>query len=99
MNGNNVKYFDSFVVEYIPKKTVIGNTNSTTIICRIQVNDSIICWYFCIGFVNFVLTDKSVLDYTKVWWNNTEIFSIKKWQWINIYWIVTVIYEKCDYSN
>ena len=43
MNGNNVKYFDSFVVEYIPKKTVIGNTNITTIICRIQVNDSIIC--------------------------------------------------------
>ena len=56
-NNNNVIYFDSFGVEHIPKeiKAFIGNKSIITNIFRIQVNDSIICGYFCIEFINFLL--------------------------------------------
>ena len=33
-----------------------------TNIYRIQASNSIICWYFCIGFVDFMLKGKSLLD-------------------------------------
>ena len=54
-NGDNITYFDSFGVEYIPKgnKNFTGNKNTTTNIYRIQENDSIICGYFCILFCWF----------------------------------------------
>ena len=57
MNGDNVTYFVSFGVEHIPKevKKLIGDKNVTTNIYRIQLNDSIICGYFCIGFIEFIL--------------------------------------------
>ena len=44
-NSNNVTYFDSFGVEYIPKeiKTLIGNKNIKANIFRIQAYDSIMC--------------------------------------------------------
>ena len=28
-----------------------------------QANDSVICGYFCIGFIDFMLKGKSLLDY------------------------------------
>ena len=42
INDNNVTYFDSFGVEYIPKeiRKHIGNKNIITNIYRIQANDS-----------------------------------------------------------
>ena len=48
VNGDNVTYFDSFRVEYIPKeiKNVIGNKNIKTKIYSIQANDSVMCGYF-----------------------------------------------------
>ena len=50
MNSDNVTYFDSFGVKYIPRETekFIGNKNSTKNIFRIQANDLIMCGYFCI---------------------------------------------------
>ena len=50
-------YFDSFGVEHIPKeiKKFIGNKNIITNICRMQAYDSIICGYFCIRFIGFLL--------------------------------------------
>ena len=53
----NVKYFDSFGVQHIPKeiKNSIGNKNIITNIYRIQVYNSIMCGYFCIGFIDFML--------------------------------------------
>ena len=68
MNGNNIIYFDSFGVEYIPKdiKKFIGNKNIITNIYRIQSYDSIMCGYFCIGFIDFMLKGKSLLDYTNL---------------------------------
>ena len=35
-------------------------------IYRIQAYDSITCGYFCIGFFDFMLKDKSLLEYTNL---------------------------------
>ena len=47
-------------------KKFIGNKNIITNIYRIQAYDSIMCGYFCIGFIDFMLKGKSLLDYTNL---------------------------------
>ena len=49
---NEIVYFCSFGVEYIPAeiKEFIGNKNIKANIFRLQENNSIMCWYFCIGY-------------------------------------------------
>ena len=66
--NNDVTYFDSFGVEHIPKEIIkfIGNKNIKTNIFRIQAYDSIMCRYFCIGFIDFMLKGKSLLEYTNL---------------------------------
>ena len=61
-------YFDSFGVEHIPKeiKRFINNKNIKTNIFRIQANNSIMCGYFCIGFIDFMLAGKTLIDYTNL---------------------------------
>ena len=63
--GNNATYFDSFGVQYIQKeiKKLMGNKNIITNIYRIQAYDLIMLGYFCIGFINFMLKVKNLLDY------------------------------------
>ena len=60
---NNVTYFDSFVVEHIPKeiKAFNDNKNIATNIFRIQAYDSIMYGYFCIGFIDFMLAGKRLI--------------------------------------
>ena len=72
INDNNITYFDSFGVEHIPKeiKNFIGNTNIITNICRIQAHDSIMCGYFWIGFINFMLKVKCLLEYANLFFPN-----------------------------
>ena len=57
-----VTYFDSSGVEHIPKeiRKFIRNKNIVTNIYRIQPYNSIMCGYFCIGFIGFILKDKSL---------------------------------------
>ena len=76
VNNRTVTYFDSFGVEHIPKEIIkfIGNERSSsakacnkkiiTNIYRIQVYDSIMYGYFCIGFINFMFNGNSLTDYT-----------------------------------
>ena len=61
-------YVDSFWVEHIPKETkkFIGNKNIIRNIYRIQAYNSIICGYFCIEYIDFMLKGKSLLDYTNL---------------------------------
>ena len=68
VNDNNVTYFHSFGVDLIPTeiKKFIGNKNIITNIYRIQIYDLIMCGYFCIGFIDFMLKGKSLLDYTNL---------------------------------
>ena len=63
---DEVIYFDSFGVEHIPKeiKESIGNKNIKANIYHIQANDSVMCGYFCIGFIDFMLAGKALTDYT-----------------------------------
>ena len=65
---NKVIYFDSFGIEHIPEeiKEFIGNKNIKTNIFRIQANNSIMCGYFCIGFIDFMLAGKTLIDYTNL---------------------------------
>ena len=66
INPKNVTYFVSFGVEHIPKdiRKFFGNKNIITNIYRIQAYDSIMCGYFCLGFIDFMLKGKSLLEYT-----------------------------------
>ena len=75
MNYENVTYFDSFRVEHVPKgmKKFIGNKNIITNIYRTQAYNSIMCGYFCIGFIYFMLKSKNMLDYT-------NLFSLNDYQ-------------------
>ena len=70
-------YFDSFGVEHIPKEInkFIRNSNTTkssslkrmkSNIFKIQAYDSIMCGYFCIEFINYILKGKTLLDYTNL---------------------------------
>ena len=63
-------YFDSFGVEDVPQeiKKFVGHKNIKTYIFRIQVNNSIMCGYFCIGFIDFMLGGKYLIDYTSLFW-------------------------------
>ena len=68
IHKDNVTYFDPFGVEHIPKeiKTFINNKKIKTNIFRIQAYGSIICGYFCIGFIDFMLAGKKLTDYTNL---------------------------------
>ena len=57
---NEIVYFDSFGVEYIPEERAefIRNKNIKANIFRVEENDSIMCGYFCIGFIDFMSAGK-----------------------------------------
>ena len=69
---NEIVYFDSFGVEYIPEeikefiKKFPGNKNIKTNIFRVHEDNSIMCGYFCIGFIGFMLGGKTLTDYTNL---------------------------------
>ena len=57
VNTKTVTYFYRFEVEHIPKeiKNFINNKNIIGNIFRIPAYDSVMCGYFCIGFLDFCL--------------------------------------------
>ena len=72
VRNNDIAYFDSFGVEHIPEETkaFIGNKNIQKKIFRIQTYDSIMCGYFCIGFIHFVLAGKTLTNFTNLFSSN-----------------------------
>ena len=80
VNNKTIIYFDSFGVEHVPKEIIkfISNEQSSSAkarnkkiitniyIYRIQAYDSIMCGYFCIGFINFMFNGNSLTDYTNL---------------------------------
>ena len=68
VKNNNITYFDSFGVEHTPKEIIkfIGRKNVIANIFKIQAYDSIMCVYFCIGFIKFMLKGKSLTEYTNL---------------------------------
>ena len=63
---NEIVYFNSFGVEHVPEeiKEFIGNKNIKANIFRVQANNSVMCGYFCIGFIDFMLAGKKLTDFT-----------------------------------
>ena len=56
---NDATYFDNVAVEHIPKK--LRRLQATEIlqhISRVQAYDSVMCGYFCIGLIDFILKGK-----------------------------------------
>ena len=66
--NNNVTYFNSFGVEHIPKEIKIFIDKSIVVAnnFRIQAYDSIMCGYFCIWFVDFMLEGKTLTEFTNL---------------------------------
>ena len=66
--NNNVTYFISFGVEYIPKeiKKFIEKSIVVKNIFRIQAYNSVMCGYFCNGFIDFMLAGKTLTDFTNL---------------------------------
>ena len=54
--------------QHIPKeiRKFTGNENVETNIYRTQAYDSMICRYFCTGFIDFMLKGKSLLEDTNL---------------------------------
>ena len=72
-----VVYFDSSGLDLVPEeiKEFIGRPSSSasqkknikTNIFRVQANNSVMCGYFCIRFINFILAGKKLTDYTNLY--------------------------------
>ena len=62
----NNKTVDPFGIEHISKevKKFVNNKNIMAKIFRIQACDSVMCGYFCIGFIDYMFMGKSLTDYT-----------------------------------
>ena len=60
-NRSEIAYFNSFGVEHVPEeiKEFVGNKNIKANIFRVQANNSVMCGYFCIGFIDFMLAGKN----------------------------------------
>ena len=63
---NEIVYCNSFGVEHVPEeiKEFVGNKNIKSNIFRVQANDSVMCGYFCVGFIDFMLAGKKSTDFT-----------------------------------
>ena len=72
VNNKTVTYFDSFGVEHIPKEIMkfIGDKNIITNIFRIHAYGSVMCGYFCIGFIDFMFNGNNLTDFTNLFLPN-----------------------------
>ena len=70
--NNYVTYFDSFHVKHIPKeiKIFIDQFIDITNIFRIQAYNSVMCGYFCIRFIDFMLKGKTLTEFTNLFSTN-----------------------------
>ena len=56
------------MIEYIPQE-VLNNIRYKSItqnIFRIQSDDSVVCGFYCIDFIEYMLSGKTFLDYTNL---------------------------------
>ena len=71
MLNNHVTYFDSFGVEYFQNRLEhLLAIKTLRNIFRIQGYDSIMCGYYCIGFINFILERNTLRNFTNIFSTN-----------------------------
>ena len=65
---SEIVYFDRFGVEHVPEEIeeFIGNKTIKANIFRVQANNSVMCGYFCHGFIDFMLAGKKLTDFTSI---------------------------------
>ena len=68
IKNNEITYFDSFGVEHVPNEIMhfARDKNTKTNIFRIQADNSIMCGYFSIGFIDFMFADRSLIGFTSL---------------------------------
>ena len=91
-NNDNKRIIFKYCVPFPDYRSDINNIQVDNAkvknIYRIQSIDSVICGYFCIGFTDFMLKGKSLLDYPKLfspneYGKNDKIILICS-QWLKI---------------
>ena len=67
-NKSEMNYFYCFGVENVPEeiKEFTGNKNIKANIFRVQAKNSVMCGYFCIGFIDVILAGKKQPDFTSM---------------------------------
>ena len=65
VQNDNVTYLILSEQNIFGKKFVNNKTIKTNIF-RIQANDSIMCRYFCIGFIDFMLARKTLIEFANI---------------------------------
>ena len=69
INDTKATYFDSFGVEHLPKEVKKFFSDMSRVdknIYRIQDYNSVMCGYFCIGFIDYMLNGKTLHDFTNL---------------------------------
>ena len=68
IDKNAPVYFNSFEIEVIPLEVSnkIRDKSITHSIFRTQDNESIMCGFYCIAFRKYMLSGKTLLDYTNL---------------------------------
>ena len=68
IDRNTAVYFDSFGIEYSPQEVLnkIRDKWITQNILRIQDNESVMCGFCCITFIEYMPARKTLLDYTNL---------------------------------
>ena len=51
---------------FLKKLKFVGNKNIKVDIFRVQANNSVMCGYFCIGFIDFMLAGKKLTYFTNM---------------------------------
>ena len=65
---NTALYCQSFGIEYIPQEVSdrIKDKSITHNIFKIQDDDSIMCGFYFIAFIEYIIVGKTLLDYTNL---------------------------------
>ena len=61
-------YFASFGIDYTPQEVLnkIKDKSITNNIFRKKDNESIMCGFYCIAFIEYMLAGKTLLNYTNL---------------------------------
>ena len=75
IDKNLAVYSDSFEIEYIPQKILnkIKDKSITHNIFRIQDNESVMCGFYYIAFIEYMFAGKTLLEYT-------DLFSVSDYK-------------------
>ena len=67
-NRSEIIFLAIFGVDHFPEeiKEFVGNTNIIANIFRVQAKNPVMCGYFCIQFIGFMLAGKKVTDFTSM---------------------------------